>query len=274
MTSSVGPDGIWSVDPEWQGQPVFIIGGGPSVLECDLSLLRGRRVIVINTSYQVYPDADILFFGDASWWREHGRHLHSFKGRIVTVNRKVWREAQTSTRRRRLQGPPFLYLRRVVPNLIKEKGAIGPGLSTDRSRLVSNRTSFQGAINLGVHLGCGPIVTIGMDMTATGTRTHHHATHHWRAAPSDTTWDRQMEQLCLIVEPLRSLGIPVINASPRSRVPDEWGWPKMTLEQAVDTVEREESNVGRVDTGVGVGLPPHVQQGGGPGALRGSETPG
>ena len=45
-------------------QTVFIVAGGASVLEHDLEALRGRRVIVINSSVHAVPFADYLYFGD------------------------------------------------------------------------------------------------------------------------------------------------------------------------------------------------------------------
>ena len=55
---------FWSVPREWPGETAFIVGGGPSVLGQDLDALRGRRVIVINSSVYAVPGADFLFFDD------------------------------------------------------------------------------------------------------------------------------------------------------------------------------------------------------------------
>ena len=197
----------WHVAPEWAGETAFIVAGGTSVLDQDLSLLRGRRVIVINSSYEAAPFADFLFFGDASWWETHCRRqaLAAFAGRVVTVSVRA-------------AGPRLLRLRRRVPP---------PGLSLDRSCAVSERTSLQGAINFAVHLGVKRIVLLGADMRrADDDRSHHHSPHPRPNKPGNQTWDIQMAQLRLAVEPLRQLGIDVVNTSPITRI--DW-WPRAEL---------------------------------------------
>lgn len=197
----------WRVAPEWVGETAFIVAGGTSVLGQDLSLLRGRRVIVVNSSYEAAPFADILFFGDASWWETHRRRetLAAFTGRIVTVSLRA-------------AGRRLLRLRRQVPP---------PGLSRDPGCVVSERTSLQGAINLAVHLGVKRIVLLGADMRrAEDGHSHHHSPHPRPNKPGNRTWDIQMAQLRLAAEPLRELGIEVINTSPISRI--DW-WPLAEL---------------------------------------------
>ena len=197
----------WRMAPEWAGETAFIVAGGTSVLDQDLSLLRGRRIIVVNSSYEAVPFADILFFGDASWWETHCRRaaLIAFAGRIVTVSARAI-------------GQRLLRLRRQVPP---------PGLSRDPSCVVSERTSLQGAINLAVHLGVKRIVLLGADMRrADDGRSHHHSPHPRPNKPGNLTWDIQMAQLRLSVDPLRELGVEVINTSPISRI--DW-WPRAEL---------------------------------------------
>lgn len=198
-----------TIRPEWEGQTAFIIGGGPSVAEQDLSALAGRRVIVVNSSYEAYPGADALFFGDHRWWQVHACRLENFPGRIYSC-------AAASAGRR------LLKLRRVVPP---------PGLAEDRDAVASQRTSLHGAMNLAVHLGVRRIVLLGADMgrDASG-RSHHHSPHQWANRPGNETWDVQMAQFRFIVAPLAARGVEVINASPVSRIP--W-WPIRPLGEAL-----------------------------------------
>lgn len=201
----------WAAAAEWPGETVYIIGGGPSVKTQNLAMLRGRRVIVINSSYEAYPEADFLFFGDARWWLEHcGRPaMRAFEGRVVTCANKV-------------SDPRLLKMRRVVPP---------PGLAEARDSVASQRTSLQGAINLAVHLGAQRLVLLGADMcrSADGA-THHHAPHKWPNPPGNASWDVQMSQLRLVVDPLRRRGVEVINTSPVSRL--TW-WPRRLLAECV-----------------------------------------
>lgn len=208
---------MWKIAPEWQGETAFIIAGGSSVKGQDLTPLRGRRVIAVNSSYEAAPWADILYFADRRWMFEHMKRpaFLAFAGRKVTCSQ--WEGCDSK----------FLRLRRIVPNFDPKFGAVGPGISPDPSSVVSNRTSLQGAMNIAAHLGVARMVLLGADMCrAEDGSTHHHSPHKWRNKPGNETWDIQLEQLKLAVAPLKERGIEVINTSPISRI--EW-WPKESL---------------------------------------------
>jgi len=49
-------------DLDWIGEDVFIVGGGPSVLDHDLSVLEGRKVITVNMGYRAAKPT-IAYFG-------------------------------------------------------------------------------------------------------------------------------------------------------------------------------------------------------------------
>jgi hypothetical protein len=194
----------WSVPPEWKGETGYIVAGGPSVAEQDLSLLRGRRVVAINSSWWAVPWADFLFFGDHRWWCAWRTHLEKFAGRIVTVS-----DASGGS-------PRLLHCQKVAPP---------PALAEKRSRLVMQRTSLQAAINLCVHLGVARIVLLGADMRAAKDgRTHHHSRHPWPLKPN--CWQDQMRELEGTAPLLAERGIEVINTSTQSRI--GW-WPKAPL---------------------------------------------
>ena len=201
----------WKVEPEWAGQTAYIVGGGTSVKELDLSVLQGRNVIVINSSYQTCPWAQFLFFGDARWFNHQRRtfKLQSYKGRVVTCSDPV-------------RGPNILGLKRINPP---------PGLTDDPTSVVSQRTSCHGAQNMAWHLRAKRQVLIGIDMKrAEDGTTHHHEPHPWPLPKGNSSWDQQMQHLQLIAEPLRQRDVEVINVSPISRI--DW-WPKMTLAEAI-----------------------------------------
>lgn len=200
----------WIASPEWKGETVYIVAGGPSVARQDVRKLEGRKVIAVNSSYEVAPFAPVLFFNDKRWWDFHRIKLESFAGRLVTVSEHS-------------RGDRLFKLRRLKPP---------PGFSADPGIVASQRTSLQGAINLAYHLNAGArIVLLGADMCrASDGRSHHHTPHIWRNKPGNTTWDLQMEELALIVEPLRARGVEVINTSLESRL--DW-WPKMPLESCL-----------------------------------------
>ncbi len=199
---------FWRAEEIWKGQTCYIIGGGPSLLTQNLALLKGQNVIVINTSYQAFPEAQFLIFSDMRWWCEHLRlkALQDFKGKIVATSNSA-------------SGPQLLKMKR--------KGS--PGLSTERDMVMVRNTTLTGAINLAVHFGVAKIVLLGIDQKhrADG-RTHHHVSHKWNPVPN--CWARQQMDMPKIAEDLKALNIPCVNASPGSALAL---WPIVNLEDHV-----------------------------------------
>jgi hypothetical protein len=184
---------FWSVPLEWPKECCFIIGGGPSVLSQDLEALRGRRVIVINSSVYAVPWADALFFGDWRWWHDNQAAVNAFAGRVVTTSRMLPNHSKA------------MVCRKINP----------PGLATARDSLMQKWTSLTAATNLAAHLvgPGGTIVWLGADgQIAANGRTHHHKPHRWAHRPG--CYDKQKTDLVTIVPSLKALGIAGYNASP------------------------------------------------------------
>lgn len=208
-------DKLWNIPRIWPGEDVFIIASGPSVKQQDLRLLKGRHVIVINSSWEIYPSADFLFFADWRWW-VHNQHklLAGFHQPIATISRTV-RAVSTDHRLRfldKVKPPPFLV--------------------TNTTQKVSVRhTSLTGAINIAVHLGAARVVLLGADMQKDKNgKAHHHTEHPW-PVPKDG-WKLMMEDLQAMSSPLSELGIEVINTSMQSRI--DW-WKKVPLEDCIES---------------------------------------
>lgn len=182
----------WTAAREWAGETAFIIGGGPSVLGQNIEALRGRRVIVINSSVYAVPWADILYFGDFRWWNDNKAAVASFAGRVVTVSRMV-------------NEKKVLVCRKTNP----------PGLSMAHDSLMQKWTSFTAATNLAAHLigPGGTIVWLGADgRKDEAGRSHHHKPHRWISRPD--CYDKHRADLVTIVPSLRELKIAGFNASP------------------------------------------------------------
>ena len=197
----------WAVPPEWPGETAFIVAGGPSVRGQPLELLRGRRAIAVNTSWEAVPWAAFLFFGDSRWWREHRERTGIYAGRIVTVSRHA-------------VGPGLLRL---------DKHRPPPALRAERTAVAQSRTSLAGAIGLAVHLGAARLVLLGADGgPAPDGRTHHHAPHPWPPRPD--CWGPQLAELRALAPALAARRIAVRNASPGTRI--DW-WPVARLEDCL-----------------------------------------
>jgi len=204
--------------PDWAGETVIIVAGGPSVAQQDLSLLRDHHVIAVNSSYERLPQCglpsphlphiDILIFGDNRWWPIH-------RDRILTLDCPIITVAQT------VRHPRVVTVRKNMP----------PGLSFNRDRLTTRRTTLSGAINAAAFKAPGgKIILLGADgkFGEDGTRNHHTA-HPFRHRPD--CWQRHRDELITLRAGLAGLGITVINASPGSALSDLW--PVMTLQQAL-----------------------------------------
>lgn len=204
----------WTLTPEWAGQAAFIVCGGPSVREQNLDLLRGRRVIVINRSFEAAPWADVLFFADANPWKWYRDGITKFAGRVITVF-----DSMPSTR----YPARFEQYRKCRP----------PILSHDPSSITMQRTSTTGAIHCCAHLGARLIVTLGLDgRKSEDGRTHHHVPHPKMPAPG--AWEKHRRELCSIVPSLREWGVEVWNASPGSACD---AFPITSLEEAVARID-------------------------------------
>jgi hypothetical protein len=198
----------WDIPPEWTGETAFIVGGGPSVGSIDLELLRGQRVIAINTSYQAVPFADFLIFADARWYENYRSQLVDWKGRIICCSQ--------SSR---------------SPQLLRVARRDRP---TDDARdtLFVKSTTATAAIELAVKLGAAKIVLLGLDgKVGSDGKTHHHRSQPWRPLPG---WEQKhRNDLIQLVEPLKARGIEICHGTPGSAY--EF-WPTVALTDALGRV--------------------------------------
>ena len=198
---------FWRAEEIWKGQSCYIIGGGPSLLTQNVSLLKGQNIIAINSSYLAFPDAKFCIFSDMRWWCHHLKQkaMQEFKGTVISTSNSA-------------SGAKIVKMKR--------KGS--PGLSTERDSVMVRNTTLTGAINLAVHFGVAKIVLLGIDQKTTDGRHWHHASHPWN--PTANCWARQQMDMPKIAEDLKALNIPCVNASPGSALTL---WPIVNLEDHV-----------------------------------------
>jgi SAM-dependent methyltransferase len=196
---------------DWEGQPVFILAGGPSVLGHDLSLLKGFRVIAINSAHLTYPGADVLYYTDDDWWTYVGSKEPPFAGEIITVAGSGPRAPRPVTR------------------LIKQHP--DKGFSQDSGRCAVSATSVSGALHVAVHKSGAPLIFVmGVDgkVGADGRRHHHDGRY---TNPLINGWfKRQSAELQALTRSIRAMGIEIYNCSPVSALAC---WPKIDFEEAV-----------------------------------------
>lgn len=183
---------MWSVPPEWRGETAFVICGGESVKTFDLSRLQGERVVVVNSSYAAYPDADFLLFTDRRWWSLHRHEVRRvFRGRIVTVV------------------PP---VSRLYSGVLMLRRRRGPGLGSSPQELSWWQTTLTSANDLLRWLGVARICYVGLD----GRGGWHHEPHPVIWGRNSKKFELHATALRAQVEPLRAAGIEVLNLNPNS----------------------------------------------------------
>lgn len=203
--------------PDWRGQCVAIIGGGPSIRNQNLSILKGRiHVAVVNESYKLCPWAEILYSCDSGWWRLRQVEIEKFKGlkigfeiagapadiKKITIKKKEGSEDW------------------INELLLDEPGIIGSG----------GNSGFQ-LMNLVLQFGATGIALVGIDMNLAG-GVHWHGRHPDQLRnPSESVvnnWRRDMDAAS---PEFLKLGIDVVNCSPTSILKN---YRKATLDQMLE----------------------------------------
>lgn len=188
----------------------IICAAGPSMARVDLRLLRrfrSWRVMVVNCTFRLLPDADVLYAGDLQWWERYGAEAAVFAG-------EKWTRDETAARRYDLHRVG----RKEGRGLCRERGFVHAG----------GNSGFQ-AVNLAWHFGARRIVLLGFDM-------HRKDGGHWHgehegmlSAPSShiAVWRREFQVLAV---DLREEGVQVINATEGSALTC---FTKMSLREAL-----------------------------------------
>jgi len=136
----------WTCPPIWEGQTVFILGGGPSLAMMDLSQIHDGRVIGVNDAF-VYGDwVDLCFFGDFHWLAAHKEQFRDWPGLKVTNCEDILGTSGILT--------------------MKRKTGRGFG---EPDELTWGQNSGLAACYLAVKLGASQIVLLGFDMKLSDT---------------------------------------------------------------------------------------------------------
>lgn len=202
-----------SVPRVWPGETVVCIASGPSLTREDVDYVRGKaRVIVVNTSYQLAPWADVLYACDAKWWRWH-KGAPDFAGQKYSLQKDA-----------RWHDPAI----RVLENTGVE------GLERTPTGLRNGRNGGYQAINLAVHFGASRILLLGYDMSQGPHREEHwHGEHPNR---SRSPFDKFLRVFPSIVAPLQAVGVEVINCSRRTALTC---FPRLPIDVALPAVHQE-----------------------------------
>jgi len=146
----------------------FILGGGSSVSDLDLSALDGQHVVAVNRSFETYPCTE-LFFGDMSFFEEFGDRVKALDIPKITIKNQL----------KDFPGMNVLHKTSNRKNLQKIPG-----------HLISSNSGIM-SLNYLLHRGCKLVVLMGMDLCEIGGRKHHHEgyTHPSKPKSCETMLD-------------------------------------------------------------------------------------
>lgn len=177
----------------WPNSTIAILASGPSLTPEDVGYVRGKaRVIVVNTTYQIAPWADVMYACDAKVWKWH-------KGAPEFTGLKYALTAES---------------RRWAPTVQVLKATGLDGLELEPHGLKTGRNSGYQCIGLSFHLGAKQILLLGFDMKrGRNGGTHWHGDHpHQGGMP----FSSYLKHFPTLVKPLRENNVEVLNCTPGS----------------------------------------------------------
>jgi uncharacterized Rossmann fold enzyme len=141
------------------GESVFIIGGGPSLRNFQSRQLEGKKVVVTNEAFSLYPSAHALMFVDVGWWQRRVHEvLEVFEGLIIG---------------RGPYGRMYKAQGREVVNVGFKSGMVW----SEDARLVGGKNSGLAAINAAFLMGAKRAFLLGFDCRNVAGRNNYHHLH-------------------------------------------------------------------------------------------------
>lgn len=196
------------VEPIWDGETAFIVGGGSSFNPELAERLKGKNVIGCNEAYRLGSSiVKYCHFLDLSWWNLHREE--ALKHDIVYTTCELL-----------IRDKELLYFKPT------NKGVE----FSSKTTLSHNRNTGLSAINLAIHFGARRIVLLGFDMNPSDDgKTHWYERNH---ETNYSTLRMHRKRALEVYEDIdKHGGIEIINGSTISKLPY---WPKVTPEEAVE----------------------------------------
>lgn len=226
----------WQVPKIWEGGEVFILGGGPSIIETFnipgetvksvrlqqqgleayspyFASLYSKHVIGINVAYKLGNWVDICFFGDYPFFLTHRKGLAAFEKLVVTSCTKV--------------GNKNLEWIKYLPQELKKdkpQGQQTHGISTNPNHVSWNQNSGAAAISIAAWSGAKRIVLVGFDMNLSPLNNEQHFHNEYRRFGSKERKDKQLpfdvhlRTWGVIKSDADNMGIEILNTSLNSAI--------------------------------------------------------
>ena len=184
------------------GRKVFIIGGGPSLKEIDISLLDNRLTVGINVAYKILKNPTALYWCDESWAASE----YDFLSKINCFK---------FTGKHSADGFIKDNIKSVAgATVLKRTGDFGIDPDCDHVR---GNNSGAHVINLLANMKVSDIILLGFDGKILNGKTHWHKGYN---LPMNNMIYSDMftPSICSMATPLKNLGINIINLSTESAI--------------------------------------------------------
>lgn len=176
----------------------IVIASGPSLTDEQVAAARasGHFTIVVCSTYELAPWANVLYAGDFLWWRTKIADVRKhFKGELWTQDNATHQRFQIN----------------------RMRGTNRDGLGRDVIHL--NGNSGTQAINLAYLWGYERILLLGFDMKLGPKGEKHWHADHPAPMVQGQTFGEWIHKLEKVARDLRELKIEVINCTPGSALP-------------------------------------------------------
>ena len=199
--------------PDWRGECVAIVAGGPSIKGMDLSILKDRiHVVAIKVAVDLCPWAEVCYGCDAPWWMDR-RGLPKFKGL------KLAHGPATSE---------WAEIRRITIEIAKDEILLSKPLTVGNGGC----SGFQ-ALNLVAQFGATDIILIGYDLRDGREGPHWYGRNKWVNAnnPMPSNYARWQKGFKAAAPTLKKAGVAVVNVSPGTELE---AFPKADLKSTME----------------------------------------
>lgn len=166
------------------------------------------RVIAINDAHRLAPWADVLYSSDQRWY-QHYEGVPGFVGEKYGI--------------RPLRVPPEWRV-----TVLENTGI--DGVERAPTGLRNGRNSGFAAINLAVHFGAKRVLLLGYDMGVPPGKKSHWFGEHPERIRTSSPYPTFLAAFASMVDPLRRLGVTVINCSRETALET---FPRQPLEEAL-----------------------------------------
>lgn len=183
------------------GRQVFVVGGGPTVNQQNLSLLKDKKIICINNSYKLFENPTALYWADENWASNHLDNLSKHKCKSRFHSKFHISKTHLENDVKGVAGCTIL------------KRTAEFGIDENIDHVCGNNGGAQ-VLNLLFNMRVREIVLLGYDMKLISAQSHWHGGHGLPIRPS--IYFNFIESINTMAPILKRANINVINTSPNS----------------------------------------------------------